>query len=164
MCHSVECYQGNKLVGGLYGVSIGAAFFGESMFSKESNASKIALVHLVDRLRHGNFILLDTQFVTPHLASLGAKEIPRGSYLDRLKIAVGREANFCNPCEVQSLRTNSYSFAMFLSMIFIAISFFIFSPANTPTWAMVTSLGFLLFLFMARDHTFVQSSFIMSLL
>ncbi len=95
--HSIEIWLNKKLVGGLYGVSIGAAFFGESMFSKESNASKIALVHLVDRLRHGNFILLDTQFVTPHLASLGAKEIPRGIYLDKLKIAVGREANFCNP-------------------------------------------------------------------
>ena len=95
--HSIECWNNKKLVGGLYGLSLGAAFFGESMFSKESNTSKIAFVHLVDRLKQGNFTLLDTQFVTPHLKSLGVKEMPRGLYLDKLRDAIQREANFCSP-------------------------------------------------------------------
>ena len=73
--HSVECWRDGELVGGLYGVSLGAAFFGESMFSRESDASKVALVHLVARLRLGGFRLLDTQFLTPHLARFGAIEI-----------------------------------------------------------------------------------------
>jgi leucyl/phenylalanyl-tRNA---protein transferase len=78
--HSVECWVDDKLVGGLYGVSLGSAFFGESMFSRVSNASKVALCHLVARLRLSGYILLDTQFVTDHLTSLGAIEIPRRSY------------------------------------------------------------------------------------
>jgi leucyl/phenylalanyl-tRNA--protein transferase len=78
--HSVECWRDGKLVGGLYGVSLGAAFFGESMFSAESDASKVALVHLVARLRLGGFRLLDTQFLTPHLARFGAVEISRRHY------------------------------------------------------------------------------------
>lgn len=78
--HSVECWQDGKLVGGLYGVSLGAAFFGESMFSRKPNASKVALVHLIARLRLSNYLLLDTQFVTEHLASLGAIEVPRQTY------------------------------------------------------------------------------------
>ena len=78
--HSVECWQEGKLVGGLYGLSIGAGFFGESMFSRASNASKVALCHLVARLRMSGYLLLDTQFVTDHLTSLGAIEIPRRSY------------------------------------------------------------------------------------
>jgi leucyl/phenylalanyl-tRNA--protein transferase len=78
--HSVECWQGERLVGGLYGVSIGGAFFGESMFSRVADASKVALVHLVARLRAGGFRLLDLQFVTPHLAQFGAIEVPRAQY------------------------------------------------------------------------------------
>ena len=78
--HSVEVWKENQLVGGLYGVSIGAVFFGESMFSRMSNTSKIALVKLVERLNNGEYELLDTQFLTPHLATLGAIEIPRDEY------------------------------------------------------------------------------------
>jgi leucyl/phenylalanyl-tRNA--protein transferase len=90
-CHTVEAYLGDELVGGLYGVSLGAAFFGESMFSRARDASKVALVHLVALLRRGGYRLLDTQFVTPHLASLGAVEVPRSAYLRRLREAVGDE-------------------------------------------------------------------------
>ncbi|MBV8766158.1 MAG: leucyl/phenylalanyl-tRNA--protein transferase [Hyphomicrobiales bacterium] len=86
-CHTVEAYQDETLVGGLYGVSLGAAFFGESMFSRTRDASKVALVHLVARLRRGNYRLLDTQFVTPHLATFGAIELSRPAYLQRLKHA-----------------------------------------------------------------------------
>jgi leucyl/phenylalanyl-tRNA--protein transferase len=82
--HSVECRQDGVLVGGLYGVAIGGVFFGESMFSFVRDASKVALVHLVARLRLGGFALLDTQFVTPHLAQFGAEEIPRETYRARL--------------------------------------------------------------------------------
>ncbi|MBI1211634.1 MAG: leucyl/phenylalanyl-tRNA--protein transferase [Alphaproteobacteria bacterium] len=92
--HSVEVYNGDALVGGLYGVSIGAAFFGESMFSVERDASKIALVHLVARLKAGKYKLLDTQFVTEHLSQFGAIEIPRGQYHDRLRPAIDAKANF----------------------------------------------------------------------
>ena len=92
--HSVECWKGSQLVGGLYGVSLGAAFFGESMFATRRDASKIALIYLVARLRHGGFRLLDTQFVTGHLERFGALEIPRGDYLRRLKTAVAMEADF----------------------------------------------------------------------
>jgi leucyl/phenylalanyl-tRNA--protein transferase len=90
-CHTVEAYLGSELVGGLYGVSLGAAFFGESMFSRERDASKVALVHLVALLRRGKYRLLDTQFVTPHLASLGAVEVPRLAYMKRLRDAVTHE-------------------------------------------------------------------------
>jgi leucyl/phenylalanyl-tRNA--protein transferase len=82
--HSVECRQDGALVGGLYGVAIGGVFFGESMFSRVRDASKVALVHLVARLRLGGFRLLDTQFVTAHLAQFGAEEIPRAEYRTRL--------------------------------------------------------------------------------
>jgi leucyl/phenylalanyl-tRNA---protein transferase len=78
--HSVECWHDGELVGGLYGVSLGGAFFGESMFSRVTDASKVALVHLVARLRHGGYRLLDTQFLTPHLAQFGAIEITRARY------------------------------------------------------------------------------------
>jgi leucyl/phenylalanyl-tRNA---protein transferase len=78
--HSVECWHEGELVGGLYGVSLGGAFFGESMFSRVTDASKVALVHLVARLRHGGYRLLDTQFLTPHLAQFGAIEISRARY------------------------------------------------------------------------------------
>lgn len=86
--HSVECWRGDRLVGGLYGVSLGAAYFGESMFSRETDASKVALVHLVARLRAAGFTLLDTQFVTDHLARFGAYEIPRAEYRRRLNQAL----------------------------------------------------------------------------
>ncbi len=78
--HSIEAWQGEALVGGLYGVVLGGVFFGESMFSLARDASKVALVHLVARLRLGGFLLLDTQFVTTHLAQFGATEIPRDEY------------------------------------------------------------------------------------
>jgi len=87
-CHTVEAYLGEGLAGGLYGVSLGAAFFGESMFSRVRDASKVTLVHLVALLRAGGYRLLDTQFVTPHLASLGALEVARHAYLRRLREAV----------------------------------------------------------------------------
>jgi leucyl/phenylalanyl-tRNA---protein transferase len=92
--HSVEVFEGGELVGGLYGVSLGSAFFGESMFHSASDASKVALVHLVARLRLGRFALLDTQFVTPHLQSLGALEVPREDYLRVLKSALEEEGDF----------------------------------------------------------------------
>ena len=95
--HSVECWREGKLVGGLYGVKIGAAFFGESMFSRERDASKVALAHLVARLKAGGFRLLDAQFITSHLAQFGAIEIPRDTYLVLLAAALEREADFYCP-------------------------------------------------------------------
>jgi leucyl/phenylalanyl-tRNA--protein transferase len=92
--HSVECWHGGELVGGLYGVSLGAAFFGESMFSRVSDASKVALVHLVARLRLGGYQLLDTQFVTPHLAQFGVVEISRARYHRLLGQALRQRAIF----------------------------------------------------------------------
>jgi leucyl/phenylalanyl-tRNA--protein transferase len=92
--HSVECWHEGELVGGLYGVSLGAAFFGESMFSRVSDASKVALVHLVARLRLGGYRLLDTQFVTPHLAQFGAIEITRARYHRLLAEALRYRATF----------------------------------------------------------------------
>jgi leucyl/phenylalanyl-tRNA--protein transferase len=90
--HSVECWQDGELVGGLYGVQLGAAFFGESMFSKARDASKVALVHLVEGLIRGGFLLLDTQFLTAHLARFGAVEIPRAQYLAQLQLAIAQVA------------------------------------------------------------------------
>lgn len=92
--HSVETRLNGELVGGLYGVHLGGAFFGESMFSHVTDASKVALVHLVARLKAGGFALLDTQFLTPHLASLGAIEIPRARYLSLLNKALATPAFF----------------------------------------------------------------------
>lgn len=86
--HSVEAWEGEQLVGGLYGVSLGAAFFGESMFSRRTNASKICLVHLVSHLREQDFRLLDTQFTTEHLKTFGAIDVPKHDYLELLKDAV----------------------------------------------------------------------------
>ncbi len=94
LAHSVEVWRDAALVGGLYGLSLGSAFFGESMVSRETNASKIALAHLVARLRKGGYTLLDTQFVTEHLARFGAVEIPRRDYLQLLADAIGRKAVF----------------------------------------------------------------------
>ena len=92
--HSIEVWDGATLAGGLYGVSLGAAFFGESMFSRQSNTSKIALVGLVARLQLGGFELLDMQFITPHLASLGGVEISRDDYIAQLENALKRRADF----------------------------------------------------------------------
>lgn len=93
-CHSIEAWQGNELVGGLYGVSLGRAFFGESMFHTARDASKVALVHLVARLITGGFVLLDTQFVTDHLRTFGAVEVPRRRYRTLLDDAVTGSADF----------------------------------------------------------------------
>lgn len=92
--HTVECWREDRLVGGLYGVALGAAFFGESMFHREGNASKVALVHLAARLAAGGFKLLDTQFVTSHLATLGAIEVSKHAYRALLAEAVAAEADF----------------------------------------------------------------------
>lgn len=93
-CHSVECWQEGKLVGGLYGVALGGAFFGESMFSRARDASKIALCHLVARLRAGGFVLLDTQFITDHLAQFGTIEVARPVYKKQLQAAISTAATF----------------------------------------------------------------------
>lgn len=93
-CHSVECWKEGKLVGGLYGVRIGAVFFGESMFSRVTDASKVALVHLVARLNYGGFRLLDAQFVNPHLETLGAVQMPKARYLEVMEPLLSREADF----------------------------------------------------------------------
>ena len=92
--HCVESWHGGELVGGLYGVALGGAFFGESMFSRVSDASKVALAHLVARLRLGRFRLLDTQFVTHHLRQFGAQEIPRALYRRQLAAALAADAHF----------------------------------------------------------------------
>ena len=94
LAHSVECWDRGELVGGLYGVSIGGAFFGESMFSRATDASKVALVHLVARLIAGGYRLLDTQFITDHLAQFGAIEVPRRTYRRMLATALGVKAEF----------------------------------------------------------------------
>src|ERR1700704_3233399 len=93
-CHTVEVYDGAALVGGLYGVSLGRAFFGESMFHLARDASKIALVHLVARLRAGGYRLLDTQYLTDHLKTFGAVEVPRRHYHKLLENALTGEADF----------------------------------------------------------------------
>ncbi|QDY68508.1 leucyl/phenylalanyl-tRNA--protein transferase [Qingshengfaniella alkalisoli] len=92
--HSAEVWDQNDLVGGVYGVSLGGAFFGESMFSRRTDASKIALTYLIDRLKLGGYRLFDTQFVTEHLLSLGAIEIPRQDYKRRLSSALNADADF----------------------------------------------------------------------
>jgi leucyl/phenylalanyl-tRNA--protein transferase len=93
-CHSVEAWREGRLVGGLYGVKIGAAFFGESMFSRNSNASKVALVHLMARLNSGGFQLLDAQFINDHLKQFGAVELPRNKYQRLLEAALAGDAEF----------------------------------------------------------------------
>jgi leucyl/phenylalanyl-tRNA--protein transferase len=92
--HSVEAWQDGRLVGGLYGVSLGRVFFGESMFSKETDASKICLVHLVERLKERDFVLLDTQFTTEHLKRFGAVDVPRAQYEAMLAEALMGTATF----------------------------------------------------------------------
>ena len=95
--HSLEVWEGDALIGGVYGVVLGAAYFGESMFSRRTDASKIALAYLVDRLRQGGFQLFDTQFLTEHLASLGGIEISRADYHRQLRRAIEMEADFAGP-------------------------------------------------------------------
>ncbi|MGC9419266.1 MAG: leucyl/phenylalanyl-tRNA--protein transferase [Rhodovulum sp.] len=95
--HSLEVWEDGTLVGGVYGVTLGGAFFGESMFSRRDDASKVALAYLVDRLRAGGFRLFDTQFITPHLRRLGAIEIGRQEYMARLGRALETEADFAAP-------------------------------------------------------------------
>ena len=92
--HSVEAWQDGRLVGGLYGVALGGVFFGESMFHRKTNASKVALAALVEHLRARGFRLLDIQWVTPHLEQFGAAEIPRSTYLERLAEAIAIEVTF----------------------------------------------------------------------
>ncbi|WP_448207630.1 leucyl/phenylalanyl-tRNA--protein transferase [Azospirillum sp. sgz302134] len=101
--HSVECWAEGRLVGGLYGVSLGGAFFGESMFSRVTDASKVALVHLVARLRAGGYTLLDAQFVTEHLSQFGALEIPRNEYRRRLAAALPVQAEFRHVDQVRAV-------------------------------------------------------------
>jgi leucyl/phenylalanyl-tRNA---protein transferase len=111
--HSVECRIDGLLVGGLYGVSVGAAFFGESMFSRERDASKVAMVHLVARLIQGGFRLLDCQFMTEHLRSFGAIEIPRQAFRHLLAEAIDQPAVFqrelggADPCAIVQERTRT---------------------------------------------------------
>lgn len=93
-CHSIEAYENGELAGGLYGVCLGRAFFGESMFHRARDASKVALVHLVARLKAGGFTLLDTQFVTDHLKTFGAVEVPRDRYHKLLEASLIGEADF----------------------------------------------------------------------
>lgn len=102
--HSVETWLNGELVGGLYGVAIGGAFFGESMFSIARDASKVALAHLVARLRLGGFTLLDTQFVTTHLTQFGAMEIPRAEYRVLLEIAVQQSARWIVAPDLDAVR------------------------------------------------------------
>ena len=92
--HSLECWQNGELVGGLYGVALGGAFFGESMYSTRRDASKVALVHLIARLRAGGFVLLDTQFTTSHLERFGCRAVSRDAYRTRLADAMKRRGNF----------------------------------------------------------------------
>ena len=104
--HSVECWRDGQLAGGLYGVSIGGAFFGESMFTRVRDASKVALVHLCARLKLGEYMLLDTQFITDHLEQFGAIEIPRADYHRRLETAIAIPARF--PEEVSVAEMDAY--------------------------------------------------------
>lgn len=92
--HSVEVWRGDQLAGGLYGVSLGGAFFGESMFHTVRDASKVALYYLVQMLRDGGFVLLDTQWITPHLEQFGAFEMPRDEYLEKLRSAIAMDCPF----------------------------------------------------------------------
>ena len=106
--HSVECYLNDDLVGGLYGVAIGGMFFGESMFSRMTNSSKVALLHLIDRLKVGNFVLLDTQFITEHLKTMGAYEIDQESFLIILKKALKINSDFYKMSKSGELDINLY--------------------------------------------------------
>ena len=106
--HCIECYKEENLVGGLYGVAIGGMFFGESMFSFEKDASKVALVHLVDRLIFGNFLIIDTQFITNHLRNFGAKEITQENFLIFLDRALPVQGDFLKYSPAGMLKTELY--------------------------------------------------------
>ena len=106
--HSIECYSNDELIGGLYGVAIGGVFFGESMFSKVKDASKIALLHLIDRLKKGRFTILDTQFITEHLKTFGAYEIEQENFLIILNKAPQVNADFFKMGESGELNENLY--------------------------------------------------------
>ena len=103
LAHSVEAWKGERLAGGLYGVSIGGAFFGESMFHRDRDASKVALVALVERMQRCGFALLDVQWTTPHLRRFGAVEIPRRQYRRRLAAAIESECDFARPNEERTI-------------------------------------------------------------
>jgi leucyl/phenylalanyl-tRNA--protein transferase len=109
LAHSVETWRGNELVGGLYGLAMGAAFFGESMFSRTEDASKVALCHLVAILKHGDFMLLDTQFITDHLKRFGAIEIPQKEYLVQLSSALSQYGVFSGPLSQGDLEAALFS-------------------------------------------------------
>ena len=96
LAHSIESWRAGELAGGLYGVALGGAFFGESMFHRRTDASKVALVALVERIRDRGFELFDVQFLTPHLEQFGAKEIPREAYLARLEAALAIDTRFAD--------------------------------------------------------------------
>ncbi len=104
LAHSVEAWQGDQLAGGLYGVSLGGAFFGESMFHRVTNASKVAMVALVERMRDRGLVLLDVQFMTEHLRRFGASEIPRKEYEHRLASAIKMPCRFVDRCDGEHLR------------------------------------------------------------
>ena len=106
--HCIECYKDENLVGGLYGVAIGGMFFGESMFSFEKDASKVALVHLVDRLIFGNFLIIDTQFITNHLRNFGAKEVTQENFLIFLDRALPVQGDFLKYSPAGILKTELY--------------------------------------------------------
>ena len=127
--HSIECWREGKLVGGLYGVRLGAAFFGESMFSIERDASKVALVHLVARLIRGNFRLLDAQFLTAHLARFGALEITKREYLARLKDAISHDAEFYCPAPSGSSTFSSMAPALGDTALTVSVE-----ATGGPSW------------------------------
>ena len=109
--HSVECYLDNELVGGLYGIEIGGVFFGESMFSFVSNASKVALLHLLERLKFGKFKFLDTQFINNHLKSFGAIELTNKEFKKILNKNIDRKAEFYRLSPKGLLPSNLYPLA-----------------------------------------------------
>lgn len=109
--HSIEAWRGDELAGGLYGIALGGAFFGESMFSRVTDASKVALVHLAARLRWRGFTLLDTQFINDHLLQFGAIEIPRALYRQRLKAALGEKAEFCGDYSPSDFSSSGFGVA-----------------------------------------------------
>jgi leucyl/phenylalanyl-tRNA---protein transferase len=103
--HSLECWRNGELAGGLYGVMLGGVFFGESMFSRQRDASKVALVHLMFRMHAGNFAFVDTQFITKHLTQFGAIEIPRQQYMVMLDEALKLHANFNAPISERTIES-----------------------------------------------------------
>lgn len=105
LAHSVECWRDGQLVGGLYGLALGGAFFGESMFSRQTDASKVALCHLIARLRRGGFSLLDTQFITDHLTRFGAIEIKKQDYHARLARAMEQTGDFSISLSISDVLT-----------------------------------------------------------